>query len=37
MQAARDYAATLADNAPLSIAGAKFILNRDTLLDGNPH
>ena len=27
MQAAKDFATTLADNAPLSIAGAKFILN----------
>jgi enoyl-CoA hydratase/carnithine racemase len=27
MQAAKDFAATLADNAPLSIAGAKYILN----------
>jgi enoyl-CoA hydratase/carnithine racemase len=27
MQAARSFAAALADNAPLSIAGAKFILN----------
>jgi enoyl-CoA hydratase/carnithine racemase len=27
MQAAKDFAATLADNAPLSISGAKFMLN----------
>ena len=27
LQAAKDFAATLADNAPLSIAGAKYILN----------
>lgn len=27
MQAAKEFAATLADNAPLSIAGAKYIIN----------
>jgi enoyl-CoA hydratase/carnithine racemase len=34
LQAAKDFAATLADNAPLSIAGAKYILNGLAMGDG---
>jgi enoyl-CoA hydratase/carnithine racemase len=34
LSAALDYAGTLANNAPLSIAGAKFMLNNLSMGDG---